>query len=407
MCALQSIRSQKDILTEADFGIKVVPRTFHCPLCQSRTLHGYTFDSKPSAMVLDRYLFAWIQDPHYFNFKGERLKECYTGLFDLYICPRDLFVVESRLQIQSGRVHLPKGTQEFYEAHGGATPTATPTLRDMFFQVLVNQRYKFLQTNWLLVAKENLSLSYRGWLKYSNKPNEFRKLLARHILSSTKGKDNTDFIETSAELGDVLDNGIPGLFAAQSFKNRNALSFILQYKLYEMTFLLHEMAQIPFSPIRKDENALMLTLRSLIGLSDTEELDRTMTGMILLLALKLAIVTENHLTSRRALAIAFYASELAQKCKPWDYGNREINPNLLLTNNEAVIYINLLLRKQMRIPDNKCMKPMSGVLDNLAMTMKSEKIYSQYNTGDDSSRRGVVLGEHLKRMIVTELGAQI
>ncbi len=151
----------------------------------------------------------------------------------------------------------------------------------------------------------------------------------------------------------------------------------------------------------------MLTLRSLMALMDMEEIDKILIGMLLVASLKLAVVTENHTTAKRALAIAFYATELVQKAKPWDYSNREINPNLLLTNNEAYIYINLMLRKQMRIPDSKCLKPAVVLLDNLVITMKNEKIYSQYNTGDDSSRRGVVLGEHLKNLIVSELGANL
>ncbi|MBZ0271780.1 hypothetical protein K8I61_07065 [bacterium] len=368
-------------------AIRVTPRTFHCPVCQSRELRGESVEPPATALAWDDSLAATIADPFYLVLdlsrintqfsapNAERLSTRDLAPFDMFLCSRDLFVTAGADRAGDGAI-LPEH-QAWYAERAGKSPAASPTLTEMFYHVVLHHLRGFFAVDWLAHGKARMMLSYDGWLKYAKKPQDLTLLLKEHIRAFGQGSQGGAFTDSSRRVAEVFEGGFPALVSRYSFANPAAREILLQYRLLEATHRLAALAGSPAPALRLKESIGHHVYRHLDGVRRAgSKADRATLSDIIDTALRLRQTAPNGLRRARLDAILFVATEARLAGEPWDYGQALFDPKRLATNNEAVMYLNLTARARLAIGDHRAATPAAEMRARLADAMNAMPLYA-------------------------------
>lgn len=373
----------------SEHAVKIQIRRYQCPFNGERDLVGYSHEARPTVFVRDHFFFPWLDQPHVYQHLDRIVPVAFSGFVEFFVSAGSGFCMENQDFFNQGKLQYPPSIMKYYEAHCGPKATAPVTTRDLFYRALAARQDLLLSVDWFTVAQNSDVLTLTGYTKFSKRPELLPRLLAAHLKVHTMGTDHRLFVQTEKEIAEAIQGGFVGMLVAHSCESPAIMSLLSGAKILELGHRLIALSDLPAEWFGRGVEPLRCTLDALRTMHAEPAIgpgiERLTAATLLREVLRYAVVSPvDQIASRRAsLLTAFYTSELLLDAKPFDYSTGRLNPNAFVTNNEAPIYLNLLLRSYLRIPDDRCRHDAESLRKRLREALNT-RLYKQIS---DSSRR--------------------
>ena len=319
-------------------------RQYACPICGGGELVGCGCRPETHHVSLDRYLLPvlvpevrlWV-DRQYFDYRN-------LARFNLFICPRCYFMFDGPVVLRAGELIIDKRTMTFARrAVQGLSPDEGEwPLGAIFWDCVKRQAPKLAATDWFAQATVAGLLTPRCAEVFRGKPQQFNGLI-RTLLEEKNPLATQGLL---ARLDPLLCRGVVDLITWDSFRSRPILFALHEARLLHLALIVGRENDRPFR-VNLGGDPLDDVARFLLAFQQGRMLVHSAAGSILTVALRMARFAPNKVDLWWCKQIALLASEMIVRAGFYDYRDAEIRPHLVEENNEAVRYLNLLLRREL------------------------------------------------------------
>ena len=326
------------------FLVNARRRQYACPACGGRELVGVGCRPETHQVSLDRYLLPvlipaarlWV-DRQFFDYRN-------LGRFNLFVCPTCYFTLDGPVVLKGGELILEKRFLTFARraAQGLFPEEGGWPLGAIFWDRVKRQAAKLDAVDWFAHATAGAFLTERSAAAFHDKPQQFNAL-ARMLFHQTDWPATQGLL---ARLDPLTRHGIVDLLVANSFRSRPLLFALNEVRLVHLALIVGRDNERPFRVALGGET-LADVARFLLGFHEGRAPMHSAAGSILAVALRMARFAPNKVDLWWCKQVALLASEMVIRAGFYDYRDGEVRPHLPEENNEAVRYLNLLLRREL------------------------------------------------------------
>jgi len=382
---------------EGGLVIEVSRRVYACPVCGGRTLRGHTYKAEPNAVTIDRYMLPYAAPNAEVFYHGSPLRYRSLSRFTLYFCPHDLLILDSPIVFKAGLTQVDEDQVLFHRGNLDWISVAGKgmTFDKLFWLLIDRYRGRLVEVDWYRLVSD--AQDEKVLALFNGKPSLFNSL----VNTALSCPDGRDAARSRALLDRVFEGGLFGLLGYKPFAERSLSALMFDFKMLHYALKVARDNDMVMEIGRQDP---LHTIGGLLGKRiKSGLLDKGALGRLMMTALKRIRFARTALEIWKLKMLALLSSELLILSGDYDYSDPSVISKLVYYNNEAIKYLNLLLRKELRF-DNGFLSPRERIEGELVRALNHSDIYFLHGHSSRAVQRAVRLGERIREFAGKHLG---
>jgi len=313
-------------------------RVYVCPVCGNQTFSGYSCRPKPYQVTTDHYLLPRLRNEVHLQLNDDAVSYRDMSRFNYFLCSSCGFVIDGMVVLADRKVRADRRLLDF---HFQVKDDGDDWL-DLFRLFFLSRSGSLELTDWYELAMSHSLFSRRGHDLFGNRAGAFNDLVL--VLLNEKNPSKARLMNSL--LNQSINAGIADLLTLDSYENHQVMSTLYLYRMvqYAMVLSRYNDLRVLADAEALDPGWVNNLVERLLGVMFP---DLHYLGPLMLSALKFIVHSQDEGEKNAGRRCALYATELLIRTGDLDYSNEEIRPQIVHQNNEAINYLNLLLRKEL------------------------------------------------------------
>ena len=379
--------------------IEIAKRAYVCPVCGERSLRGYTYMAGPQAVTIDRYLLPYAAEWARVFYNGEPLPYRSLFRFTIFFCPHDYLILDSPVVFKAGLTQVDEDQILFHKGNLDWVAVAGKgmTFEKVFELLLARYRDAFANIDWYSLLTEDVG--EKAMDVFGKNPALFNSLVYTAILDGSSDPSS----RSRALLERLVDGGLAGLIGNKPFASKTLCSFLLDYKMLHYALKIARDNDVSIS---LDFDDLTMMLGEFVGrLMKSGLYERRDIGRLMVVALKRAKLARTAFEIWKLKMLALMCAELLISSGDYDYSDPEVMVRLVYHNNEAIKYLDLLLRKELKIEGKLLVEP-ERIRNEMVMNLEHNDVYFFHGHNSRATQKALRIGERIRQMAAKHLNIQ-
>ena len=380
--------------------VDVSKRAYPCPVCGGRTLKGHSYRATPHAVTVNRYLLPYASSEAAVLYNCEVLPYRSLFRFTIYFCPRDLLILDSPIafkaeltQVDEDQILFHQGNMDWIAVAGKGM-----TFQKVLWMLIARYRDRLAKVDWFKLVFDELD--ERALKLFRNKHALFNSV----VNAALQGPDGEESAQSMLLLDRVLDGGLFGILGSKPFAKRVLGALMFDYKMAHYAL---KIARDNDVPLRLDGEDLLQTISKLLDkLANIGLREKKTVGRLMMTALKRIRFASSALEVWKLKMLALFCAELLIAAGDYDYSDPDVMARLVYQNNEAIKYLDLLLRKELAIDDG-LLNRRERIEAELVRALNHSDAYFLHGHSARAIQKAIRIGERLRELSGRYLGIEL
>lgn len=392
---MKSVIISKPLFEVSDaknFTIEVSDRAYNCPVCGNRTLRGYSYNGGDKVITVDRYLLPYATEKAKIFYRQIQIFVHGLSRFALYFCPKDLLILDSPVFFRLGLSDVEADQILFHIGNLDWVPVAGKgiTFNRIFWNLISQYRDRLRRVDWYQIVSLHLDEATRK--VFQKIPQAFNSL----IYTALAGPEDKQAISALVLLDKLIDGGLFAIIRHGIPFSRDVCALLFDYKIihYALAIARDNDIELNLSYDFKPSD-LGSIFNSLFKKS---YFDKSFLGRLMMAALKRLRYAISAFEIWQYKMLALICAELLIKAGDYDYADPKVMARLVYYNNEAIKYLDLLLRKELKLSDKWFAKSAERLKSEICQSITGSDVYFYHGHSTKVVQKALRLGEKLKQL---------
>lgn len=391
-----TIAFKTETLIDADstknFTIEVSDRAYKCPVCGHRALGGYSYSGGDKVITADRYLLPYATEQAKIFYRQSQLFVHGLSRFALYFCPHDLLILDSPVFFRLGLSDVEADQILFHIGNLDWVPVAGKgvTFSKIFWNLLAQYRDRLRKIDWYQIASFHLNEAANKVFK--EVPQAFNSL----VFTALAGPEDGQAVSALALLDKLIDGGLFAVIRCGIPFKRDVCALFFDYKIIHYALAVARDNDIAFNlgdSFQPTNLGVIFNVLFKKGFFDKSSL-----GRLMMAALKRLRYAASAFEIWQYKMLALICAELLIKAGDYDYADPKVMARLVYYNNEAIKYLDLLLRKELKLSDRWLVKSTERLKSEIIQSINNSDVYFYHGHSSRTIQKALRLGEKIKHL---------
>jgi len=381
-----------------NYVIEVSDRTYICPVCGNRLLRGYSYGGGGKVITVDRYLLPYATEKAQIFYNQEQIFSHWLSRFALYFCPNDLLILDSPVFFRLGLSNVEEDQIAFHTGNLDWVPVAGKgvTFKKLFWMLINQYCERLRKIDWYKIVKNHLNPTAYG--VFQNVPEAFNSL----VFTALAGPEAEQSAKALALLDRLIDGGLFSVLRCGMPFRQDVCALMFDFKIvhYALTIARDNDIEVDLSEgVQFDKFGVIFS-----EFFKKKFFDKSAMGRLMMTALKRTRYAKTAFEIWQFKMMALICAELLTLAGDYDYTDSKVMVRLVYYNNEAIKYLDLLLRKELKISDRWLARSTERLNSDVVRGINRSDVYFLHGHGTRIIQKAVRLGEKIKQLSQAHLG---
>lgn len=381
-----------DVKSAKNFTIEISDRAYKCPVCGNRALRGYSYNGGDKVITIDRYLLPYATEKAKMFYRQAPISVHALSRFALYFCPHDLLILDSPVFFRLGLSNVEEDEILFHTGNMDWVPVAGKgvTFNKIFWNLIIQYSDRLRKIDWYPMASFHLKEAEGGM--FQSFPEAFNSL----VFTALSGPNDVQAVSALTLLDRLIDGGLFAIIRCGIPFKREVCALFFDYKIihYALTIARDNDIEVNLGEDFQPSNLGVI----FSALFKKGYFDKSSLGRLMMAALKRARYATTSFEIWQYKMFALVCAELLIKAGNYDYADPKVMVRLVYYNNEAIKYLDLLLRKELKLNDRWLGKTSERLKSEIVQSISRSDVYFYHGHSSKVVQKALRLGEKIKQL---------